>query len=201
MNDRNLEKQIKFIIEIDKLKQVYRKTKILDRTRHENDAEHSWHLAMMAIILSEYANDASLDMYKVLKLLLIHDLVEIDAGDTYAYDTTGQSSKKDRETSSAKRIFSLLPEGQGLDLYTLWEEYELQNTMESRFASALDKLQPLLFNHLNDGELWKENNITSSMVIERNKHIALGSESLWEYAQRIINTSIKQGILESSSTT
>jgi Predicted hydrolases of HD superfamily len=199
MNDMKLEKQIRFIVEIDKLKQVYRKTKILDRTRYENDAEHSWHLAMMAIILAEYANDRSVDIYKVLKLLLIHDLVEIDAGDTYAYDSTGQSSKKEREIKAAQRLFSLLPEDQGLELMSLWEEYDLHNTMEARFASALDKLQPLLFNHLNDGEIWKENNITSNMVIERNERIALGSESLWEYAQRIINTSIEQGILESST--
>lgn len=124
---------------------------------------------MMAIILSEYANDVSVDVYKVIKLLLIHDLVEIDAGDTYAYDSEGQITKKEREFSAAKRLFSLLPDDQGLEFSLLWEEYELQATMEARFASALDKLQPLLFNHLNDGELWKENKITSNMVIERNK--------------------------------
>lgn len=195
MDLEKLEKQISFIVEIDKLKQVYRKTKILDRTRYENDAEHSWHLAMMAIILSEYANEVSVDVYKVLKLLLIHDLVEIDAGDTYAYDSEGQITKKEREFSAAKRLFSLLPDVQGHELLLLWEEYELQATMEARFASALDKLQPLLFNHLNEGELWKENKITSNMVIERNKRIALGSESLWKLAQEIINTSIKQGKL------
>jgi putative hydrolase of HD superfamily len=152
---------------------------------------------MMAMILCEYANE-QIDILKVLKLVLIHDLVEIDAGDTFAYDSRGREDKYEREDTAAQRLFSILPDEQKDELYGLWQEFELRETIESRFASALDSLQPLLHNYLNGGEIWEENNITSQMVFNRNKKIADGSVKLWEYAHEIIKKSIEQGILKES---
>lgn len=197
MDLNRLEKQMRFIMEIDKLKRVYRKTKNLDGKTYENDAEHSWHLAMMVLVLGEHANESHLDLLKVLKLVLIHDLVEIDAGDTYAYDDQARATKKEREQAAAGRLFSILPEDQGSELQALWLEYEQQESPESRFASSLDKLQPLLFNYTNGGELWRANHITSDQVTNRNQRIATGSELLWEYAQTLIADSVQQGLLKS----
>jgi len=190
----NLEQQINFLIEIDKLKSIERKTKIISCSRLENDAEHSWHLAMMAIILHKQSNH-EIDLFKVIKMLLVHDLVEIDAGDTFAYDTNGQIDKYDREYLAAKRLFGLLPEEQGKELMELWIEFEGKETNEAKFAASLDRLQPLIHNHLNQGDTWKKYNITSEQVINRNREISNGSESLWEYAKQIINKSVEQGIL------
>lgn len=182
------------MIEIDKLKTIERKTKIISGSRLENDAEHSWHLAMMAMILYPLAND-QVDVFKVIKMLLVHDLVEIDAGDTFAYDEQGHVDKYDREVAAAKRLFGLLPEEQGTELMELWLEFENKETSEARFAASLDRLQPLIHNYLNQGDTWKKYNITSEQVINRNKEIANGSEPLWEYAQQIIRKSVDQGIL------
>ncbi|WP_054957302.1 HD domain-containing protein [Paenibacillus dakarensis] len=190
----NLEKQINFLIEIDKLKNIERKTKIISGSRLENDAEHSWHLAMMAIILHKESNH-DIDLYKVIKMLLVHDLVEIDAGDTFAYDTNGQIDKYERENLAAKRLFGLLPVEQGNELMELWIEFENKETNEAKFAASLDRLQPLIHNHLNQGDTWKKYNITSDQVINRNREISNGSESLWEFAKQIIDRSIDQGIL------
>ncbi|ANA82341.1 HD domain-containing protein [Paenibacillus glucanolyticus] len=190
----NLENQINFLIEIDKLKNIERKTKIISGSRLENDAEHSWHLAMMAIILHKQANH-EIDLFKVIKMLLVHDLVEIDAGDTFAYDTKGQVAKYDREILAAKRLFGLLPEEQGNELMELWIEFENKETNEAKFASSLDRLQPLIHNYLNQGDTWRKYKITSEQVINRNSEISKGSESLWEYAKQIINKSVDQGIL------
>ncbi|UHA73679.1 HD domain-containing protein [Paenibacillus sp. 481] len=194
--DAKLRSQILFIIEIDKLKQVYRKTKIIGQARLENDAEHSWHLAMMAMILVEYANDPALNLLKVMKMLLIHDLVEIEAGDTYAYDETGRQNKFEREDAAARTIFSLLPAEQYEETYALWLEYEAQQTSEAKYAAAMDRLQPLLINDRNGGELWREHQITSEMVLKRNQDIQSGSEQLWVYAQQVIQESIEQGRLK-----
>jgi len=190
----NLEQQINFLIEIDKLKSIERKTKIISGSRLENDAEHSWHLAMMAIILHKQSNH-EIDLFKVIKMLLVHDLVEIDAGDTFAYDMNGQIDKYDREHLAAKRLFGLLPEEQGKELMELWIEFEGKETNEAKFAASLDRLQPLIHNHLNQGDTWKKYNITSEQVINRNREISNGSESLWGYAKQIINKSVEQGIL------
>ncbi|MEX2103828.1 MAG: HD domain-containing protein [Bacilli bacterium] len=190
----NLEKQINFLIEIDKLKNIERKTKIISGSRLENDAEHSWHLAMMAIILHKHANH-DIDLFKVIKMLLVHDVVEIDAGDTFAYDTEGQVDKFDREIVAAKRLFGLLPEEQGNEMMELWIEFEKKETNEAKFAASLDRLQPLIHNHLNQGDTWKKYKITSEQVMKRNSEISNGSESLWEYAKQIINMSVDQGIL------
>ena len=192
--DTLLKEQMNFLIEIDKLKTIERKTKIMHGSRLENDAEHSWHLAMMALILQNNSNN-KIDLLKVIKMILIHDLVEIDAGDTFAYDSTGQIDKYDREVQAAKRLFGMLPAEQEQELMDLWIEFENKETDEAKFASSLDRLQPLIHNHNNQGDTWQKYNITSEQVFNRNKEIANGSNDLWEYAQSIINNSVEQGIL------
>ncbi|QHW31674.1 HD domain-containing protein [Paenibacillus rhizovicinus] len=193
----NLEKQMAFLVEIDKLKTIQRKAKIMHGDRLENDAEHSWHLAMMALILQQEAN-ADVDLLKVMKMLLVHDIVEIDAGDTFAYDTKGHEDKQERETRAAKRIFGLLPEEQERELFGLWLEFEAKETAEARFASSLDRLQPLIHNHHNEGDSWQRYKITEEMVRNRNREIAKGSEGLWSYAQEIIGRSVEKGFLRKS---
>ena len=189
-----LNAQMNFLIEIDKLKSIERKTKIINGTRLENDAEHSWHLAMMALILQKESN-SDINLLKVIKMLLVHDLVEIDAGDTFAYDTEGHVDKFEREMAGAKRLFGMLPQEQEKELMDLWLEFENKETNDAKFATSLDRLQPLIHNHLNQGDTWKKYNITSKQVINRNKEIADGSEKLWEYAQNMINKSVEKGIL------
>ncbi len=196
MEDRErFSKQIEFIVEIDKLKQIVRQSALCDGTRQENDSEHSWHIALMAILLSEYANSLDIDLLKVIKMLLIHDLVEIYAGDTFAYDKVGNMHKEKREREAAKRIFGILPEDQNEELLSLWEEFESMSTPEARFASALDKLQPLILSYNNKGWSWKKHGVASSQIIESKKDIAKGSEDLWEYTKRLIQKSIDEGFL------
>ena len=190
-----LMKQIEFIIEIDKLKTIYRKTKLIYDDRHENDAEHTWHLAMMALVLHSHANE-NVDVLKVIKMLLVHDIVEIDAGDTFAYDAVGYEDKEEREKNAANRIFGLLPEEQTQALLSLWLEFEQRETAEAKFANALDRLQPILHNYKNEGDSWQKYGITASQVQERNKIIGEGSETLWALIQQIINESIEKGYLQ-----
>ncbi|GIP18087.1 phosphohydrolase [Paenibacillus montaniterrae] len=189
-----LEKEIAFLIEIDKLKTINRKTRIIHDSRLENDAEHSWHLAMMAVVLHKHANEP-VDLFKVIKMLLIHDLVEIDAGDTFAYDTNGQSDKFEREIQAAKRLFGMLPSELEQQFLELWLEFEKKETNEAKFAASLDRLQPLIHNHLNQGDTWKKYNISKGQVMNRNKEIAEGSKALWDYAQLIIESSVQKGNL------
>ncbi|RPK29609.1 HD domain-containing protein [Paenibacillus xylanexedens] len=193
----SLQDQIQFLIEIDKLKTIERKTRIMHGVRLENDAEHSWHLAMMALVLQSHANK-DVDMLKVIKMLLVHDLVEIDAGDTFAYDTVGHTDKYDRELKAAHRLFGMLPKAQAEELLQLWLEFEAKQTPEAQFASSLDRLQPIIHNHQNEGDTWQKYNITSDQVLNRNREIANGSETLWEYAQQLIQKSVDQGILTKS---
>jgi len=193
--DIRLQKQMDFIVEIDKLKKVYRQTLLTDKSRQENDAEHSWHLAVMAILLLEHAN-VKIDLLKVIKMVLIHDLVEIDAGDTYCYDEKGNLDKAIREKKAADRIFNILPEDQAKELRHLWEEFDEMETPEARFAAALDRLQPLIHNYRTDGVTWKEHNISKKQVLKRNEHIKNGSETLWQYAQMIIEHGEKNGWLK-----
>lgn len=160
MNSR-LEKQIRFILELDKMKNLYRQTYVLHENRKENDAEHSWHIAVMAILLSEYAN-SDIDIPKVIKMLLLHDVVEIDAGDTYCYDDEGNATKAEREEKAAQRIFGLLPDDQSRESYDLWREFEDSMTSEARFAAVLDRLQPLLLNYTRNGISWQEHSITKN---------------------------------------
>ncbi|MHA1904557.1 MAG: HD domain-containing protein [Candidatus Thorarchaeota archaeon] len=188
-------KQIEFIVEIDKLKHIERQSALCDGTRQENDTEHSWHIAIMAILLSEYANSIDIDLLKVIKMLLIHDLVEIYAGDTFAYDVVGNMHKKKREREAAKHIFGILPEDQNEELHSLWEAFESLSTPEARFASALDKLQPLILSYNNKGWSWKKHGVASSQILESKTGIAKGSEDLWEYAKSLIQKSIDAGFL------
>jgi len=190
-----LKQQIDFLMEIDKLKQVFRRTKLTDNSRYENTAEHSWHLAMFAMMLCEHANEADLNVMRVVRMVLIHDIVEIDAGDTFIYDMVGQEDKAEREQAAAYRIFGLLPEDQQEEFHQLWEEFEERETSEALFAASLDRLHPLLHNYYTEGAAWKEHGITSQQVLERNEHIAEGSEILWEFAQELIRSSVAKGYL------
>lgn len=193
MDTERLAKQIQFILEIDRFKQVLRRNPLADRTRLENDAEHSWHLAVMALILSEHAVSAGLDLARVVRMLLIHDVVEIDAGDVYIYDSAAMAVKAEREERAAERLFGLLPVDQGAELRTLWEEFERRETPEARFAAALDRLQPLLLNYHTGGESWRRHGITSEQVLAVNQRIAAGSGTLWEYARSLIENAVQQG--------
>jgi putative hydrolase of HD superfamily len=197
MNFEHLLKQVAFIHEIDKVKYILRKTKLFKSERNENDAEHSWHLAIMAIILAEYANEP-VDILKVVKMLLIHDVVEIDAGDIFLYDTTINHTNTEAELKAAKRIFGLLPDEQAADLMAIWEEFESGETMEAKFARAMDRLEPLLQNISNDGGTWKEFGVSYEKVLEKKSVIQKGSDQLWEFARELINESVKNGILVSS---
>ena len=192
---KRLQKQMEFIIEIDKLKTIIRQSHIIDCTKKENDAEHSWHIAVMALILSEHANFKNIDILKVIKMLLIHDLVEIDAGDTYAYDEKGHEDKREREEIAAKRIFGLLPKDQGKEYYKLWLEFEDLKTKESRFASALDRIQPILLNYHAQGKSWKEHQVSKQMVIKRNEYTKDGSRKIWRYIEKILEDATEKGYL------
>ncbi len=188
-------KQIQFIQEIDKIKYIFRKTKLINSNRPENDAEHSWHLAMMAIILAEYANEP-IDVLKVLKMVLIHDIVEIDSGDVFMYDTVKSHDNFDEELRAAKRIFGILPQKQAEELISLWVEFEEMKTPESKFARALDRLEPLLQNVSNNGGTWREFNVGYQQVMEKKRLIQDGSEKIWAFAENLINESVKKGILK-----
>lgn len=190
-----LERQLAFILEIDKLKHILRKSRPIASDRFENDAEHTWHLAIMAMLLAEHANEPELNLLKVIKMLLVHDIVEIDAGDTFAYDEQGLAGKYEREQVAAERLFGLLPADQRDECRQLWEEFEARETAEAKFAAAIDRLQPMLLNYENEGRSWNEHGITSDRVLERNRHIADGSAELWRYAEAMIGRAVERGIL------
>lgn len=191
--DRRLNEQIEFLCAIDDLKRVRRQTTLLDGSRPENSAEHSWHLALYALILAEYGGD--LDAGRVLAMVLVHDIVEIDAGDTFIYDEAGQATKQDRERQAADRLFALLPADQASRLRAAWDEFEERETPEARFAYALDRLQPVLHNHRTGGAAWRRHGITSAQVRAKNGAIAAGSPRLWELARSLIEESVKRGDL------
>ena len=190
-----LEKQMEFILEVDKVKKIVRQTYLSDASRKENDAEHSWHLALMAVLLKEYSNE-EVDLAKVIPMVLIHDLVEIDAGDTYAYDTEGNKTKRERELKAADRIFGLLPDAQRMEYRGLWDEFEAMETVEAKFANMLDKVQPLLLNNASDGKSWVEHSVRESQVLARNSRTHEGSEELWAYAKSLIEENVKKGRLQ-----
>lgn len=196
MVNARLEQQIQFIIEIDKLKQILRQNIVIGTQRNENDAEHSWHLAMMAILFSEYSADKHIDILKVVKMVLIHDLVEIDAGDTFCYDEKGYEDKAEREQKAAQRLFSLLPPDQAKEIWDLWNEFENLNTPESRFAAGLDRFQPLILNYNTSGHTWQKPGVTSAKVLKRNNILEENAPLLWEYAKAMIEDSIQKGFLE-----
>lgn len=187
-----LEQQIRFLLEVDKVKTITRQTYIADGSRPENDAEHSWHLAMMAFLLSEYANE-NVDVLHVMKMVLIHDLVEIDAGDTYAYDEAGNATKRSREVKAAERIFGLLPEEQCREMRDLWEEFETGETPEAKFALALDKVQPILLNDATDGRAWLEHGVRREQIEKRNEKTPQGAEKLWTYCAHLIDKNVGNG--------
>ena len=197
--DNRIRSQIEFILEIDKLKQIYRQSRITDGSREENDAEHSWHLALMAILLSEYANDPRIDVLKVIKMVLIHDIVEIDAGDTFVYDLDMNENKCDREQKAAKRIFGLLPIDQEIEFQGLWEEFEAKITSEAKFAAALDRMQPLLLNYMTEGHTWKKFGIRYNQVIQKNKQVSEGSQFLWEYFTKLLEDCLIKGYISDES--
>ena len=194
MKDR-LSQQVAFLLEIDKLKTIFRRTSLVHAQRLENDAEHSWHLALAAMILVGYA-DEEIELGRVLQLVLVHDLVEIDAGDTYCYDAEGAKDKARREELAARRIFGLLPRDQELEFRALWNEFEAGESPEARFANALDRFQPVLFNLVNQGRSWRENGIKRSQVDARVAPIARGSETLWQYLGTLLDGAVARGILE-----
>ena len=192
--EERLEKQLRFILEADKSKQVFRQTYLSDGSRKENDAEHSWHLALMCAVLDEYANE-SVDTFRTMTMVLIHDIIEIDAGDTYAYDEEGNATKREREVKAADRLFSLLPEDQAAYFRELWEEFEAGETPEAKFALTLDKVQPLLLNDATGGRAWEEHGVRVSQVLKRNEKTAEGSKRLWEHAEGLIEKNAGLGRL------
>lgn len=193
--DKRLEKQIDFIVEIDKLKDVLRQSYLIDGSRHEDDADHSWHIAMMALVLSEHANDA-FDLLRAVKMLLIHDVVEIDAGDAFIYDEKAHAGREERERMAARRIYGLLPEDEAHVYMELWREFEERKTPEARFAMAMDRLQPILQNYYTQGTSWRLHGITASQVLEKNRRIEEGSKVLWKYAQKLVYESVAKGYLK-----
>ncbi|SEJ29578.1 putative hydrolases of HD superfamily [Dyadobacter koreensis] len=195
MDTTDLIKQIEFIKEIDKLKYIQRRTRLFNSDRNENDAEHSWHLAMMAIILSQHSN-TPIDVLKVVKMVLIHDIVEIDAGDTFIYDTAKNHVNTADERLAAERIFGLLPKEQADDLIAIWEEFEAGETDEAKFAKSMDRLEPLLQNVSNNGGTWKEYDVDYKKVYEKKQIIKNGSVSIWDYAEKLIEESVANGILK-----
>jgi putative hydrolase of HD superfamily len=187
-----LEQQLKFILEVDKVKNIFRQTYLADGERKENDAEHSWHLAMMAVLLKEYSNE-EVDLSRVIPMVLIHDLVEIDAGDTYAYDEEGARTKEEREKRAAERIFGLLPKDQGGYFKGLWEEFEAYESADAKFARMLDNCQPMLLNDAAGGKSWREHGVKKSQIYKRNERTGEGSRVVWEYMQGVVEKNIQAG--------
>jgi putative hydrolase of HD superfamily len=187
-----LDQQLSFILEIDKLKTILRQTLLTDSSRRENSAEHSWHLAVMSFLLAEYATEP-VDILRVIKMLLVHDLIEIDAGDTFAYDTAGNVDRAEREHRGAERVFGLLPEEQGRDLRALWEEFEAFRTPESKYANALDRLQPLLHNSRTEGGTWRIHSIALNQVYRRMEPIRTALPELWPVVTRIVKDACTRG--------
>ncbi len=194
MDRERFEKQLRFILEIDKEKEIYRQTHLKGYSRQENDAEHAWHMAIMIYLLKEYANE-EFDVAKAMIMALIHDIVEIDAGDTYAYDAINRETQKERETKAAKRIFGMLPDEQKKEMIALFEEFESGATTEAKFARVMDNFQPLLLNDSNNGEDWKRHKIKKSQVINRQKKSQRGSEKIWAYTKELIERNVEKGNL------
>ena len=195
INSEKLKKQIEFIIIIDEMKNVLRRNLLVDGSRRENDAEHSWHLAVMAMILEEYSAD-KVDISKVLKIALVHDLVEVYAGDTFAYDVKGNEDKLDREIIAAEKLFGMLKDGQGDEIRALWDEFEAKETPESKYANAIDRLQPLILNYLTNGHTWKLGDVHSTQIYKRMDIIRTATPELWHIVEGIISTSIESGLLK-----
>lgn len=195
MNTNRLNRQLNFIVQTDQLKHVLRQTYLIHDQRHENSAEHSWQIALMALTLVEFSLEP-IDILRVIQMLLLHDLVEIDAGDTYCYDAAANQEKSLREEDAAKRIFGLLPDEQAEEYHNLWREFERRSTSEARFAAALDRLMPILHNFYTQGKSWQEHGITVEQVLTRNQHIAEGAPRLWQFVQELIDEAVTRGYLK-----
>lgn len=197
MEENRLDQLFDFFREIDKEKFIQRQTYLTDAERKENDAEHAWHMAIMTMLLSEYANE-KIDVLKTISMLLIHDIVEIDAGDTYAYDEEAKKTQAEREQKAADRIFGLLPEEMQGKMRGLWEEFEAQETPEAKFARTMDNIQPVVLNAATDGKAWAEHGVHLDQILNRNRNTAKGSETLWEYARKhFIEPNVKNGRIKS----
>lgn len=193
-NDR-LKRQLEFLVEIDQMKNVLRQTLLADGSRRENDAEHSWHFAVMAMVLSEYAG-SEVDMLRVLKMALVHDLIEVYAGDTFCYDDAGNATKEEREREAADKLFGILPPEQGAELRGLWEEFDAMETPDALYAASIDRLQPLLNNYLTEGHTWKLGKVTSDKVYQRMAPIQKGMPKVWEVVEAMIKDAIQKGFLK-----
>ncbi len=192
MDRKRFEKQLAFILEVDKEKNILRQTHLSGYTRQENDAEHAWHMALMIYLLKEYSNE-KFDLAKAMAMALIHDIVEIDAGDTYCYDEDGVSTQKERESIAANRIFGLLPYDQKEHLMDLFDEFEQGQTPEAKFARTMDNLQPLLLNDSNNGEDWRKHKVNKTKVTNRQKTSKLGSKEIWEFIKELIQKNVDKG--------
>lgn len=190
-----LARQVEFIVECDKLKEIFRQTANTQSRRAENDAEHSWHLCLCVIVLAEHANVPALDVLRVLKMVIVHDLVEIDAGDTFAYDPVAMAGQHEREVIAAERIFGLLPPDQAREFRALWDEFEAKETPEAKFAAAVDRFQPVLLNCRTQGGGWRKHGVTQDRVVARNQHIAVGAAEVWRYAEAMIEAAAAAGHL------
>jgi putative hydrolase of HD superfamily len=191
--DRRLNRQLAFLCEIDKVKSIFRHTLLMDGSRRENDAEHAWHLAIMALLFSDLSPARRLDLLKVVTMALIHDIVEIDCGDALVYDTALRLRRKKQEQRAAKRIFSLLPRDQARHFLALWKEFEDRATPEARFAAALDRFQPVLHNYKTKGKVWKKAKVGADQVLSVNKHIGEGAPLLWDQVRRMVKDGKKKG--------
>lgn len=193
IKNEKIQRQIKFAITIDEMKNIFRRNLVADGSRRENDAEHSWHLAMLAMLLEEYSAE-KIDIERVLKIALVHDLIEVYAGDTFAYDVKGNEDKHEREVQAADKLFGMLDPVQGAEIRALWDEFETMETAESRYANAIDRIQPLILNYLTDGHTWKMG-VSSAQIYKRMDIIRTATPELWHIVEGIINTSIEAGIL------
>ncbi|APX05846.1 phosphohydrolase [Vibrio campbellii] len=192
-----LEKQLALLIELDQLKSVFRRTRVKSADRRlENSGEHSWHVALMAVLMQEHAN-APIDIARVMKMLLIHDVVEIDAGDTFVYDVAASKEQEEKELKAAERLFGMLPSDQGDELFALWKEFEAAQSDDAKYAKALDRLIPMLLNYHNDGQSWKEHGVTREQALTINKRIEFGSVTLWDKAKELIEEATEKGWLKS----
>ncbi len=196
MDILRLQKQLDFIKEIDKTKQILRNTILMDASRRENDAEHTWHMAVCAMLFTEYSHEKNLDMLKVLKMIMLHDVVEIDAGDTFAYDIQAHEDKAVRENKAAQRIFGLLPDDQKEEFISLWREFEDYLTPEAKYAHLVDTFMPIYHNYSTKGLQWQKLNVTAARVLERNKHIQQGSPVIWAYVEAMVKDAVDKGYLK-----
>lgn len=191
--DTRFEKQLSFLVEIDKMKGVLRQTLLADKSRRENDAEHSWHFAVMAMLLYEYADRDSADLLRVLKMALVHDLVEVYAGDTFAYDEAANAGKEQREAFAADRLFGLLPAGQAAEIRALWEEFDAMQTADAKYAAAIDRLQPFISNLVTDGHTWRLGGVTRAQVLKRMDMVRQAAPALWAFVTQAIDEGVEKG--------